>query len=122
MMKYDDVVPMNEVTLERVRYTVRQQVTRAQLQDMRLEALPDFIGRGLIYQLSVGLAARKADAVVEAPADWWEAFKARWFRGWLLRRYPVKMRTWRAWEMLPRVPLPEQYLDGAHFVFREEAL
>lgn len=24
------------------------------------------------------------------PADWWQAFKERWFPAWLLRRYPVK--------------------------------
>lgn len=119
-MKYDEPVPMAEVALERVRYTVRQQVTKLQLQDMRLEALPDFIGRGLIYQLSVGLAARKADAVVEAPADWWQAVRARWCPAWWLKRYPVVMRTWRAWEMLPRVPLPEQYLEGSYFVFRSD--
>lgn len=116
--RFDDVV--NEITLERVRYTVRQMVTKAQLQDMRLDTLPDFVGRGLLYQLSVGLAARKADAVLEVPADWWQAVCARWAPAWWLKRHPVVMKTWRAWEMLPRVPLPEKYLENSYFVFRSE--
>lgn len=27
------------------------------------------------------------------PADWWQAFKDRWFKGWLLRKYPVKYKV-----------------------------
>ncbi len=30
---------------------------------------------------------------VSYPADWWQAFKARWFPRWLLRRFPVRHRT-----------------------------
>lgn len=34
----------------------------------------------------------RIDIDEEWPADWWQAFKARWFPAWALRRWPVKMR------------------------------
>lgn len=45
---------------------------------------------------------------VEYPADWWEAFKDRWFPSWLKRRYPVKMKyiAWRA--VLANIPIKDQ--------------
>lgn len=30
-----------------------------------------------------------------APADWWEALKARWFPAWALKRWPVRERVER---------------------------
>lgn len=47
--------------------------------------------------------------LVEYPADWWQAFKARWFPGWLRRRYPVKMRIveLEAAALYPKVSMPE---------------
>lgn len=32
-------------------------------------------------------------ASVSYPADWWQAFRARWFPGWWLARYPVRYQT-----------------------------
>lgn len=32
---------------------------------------------------------------VKFPADWWQAFKARWFPAWALRRWPVVHTTVR---------------------------
>ena len=29
----------------------------------------------------------------EYPADCWQHFKRRWFAGWMLRRWPVRMTT-----------------------------
>ena len=29
----------------------------------------------------------------EHPDDWWQAFRARWFPKWWLKRYPVKNRV-----------------------------
>lgn len=31
------------------------------------------------------------DETVTYPADWWQAFKVRWFPGWALQRWPAKM-------------------------------
>lgn len=33
------------------------------------------------------------DVEILYPADWWQAFKGRYFPHWLLKRYPVKYNT-----------------------------
>jgi len=45
--------------------------------------------------------------VIHYPSDWKEAFKDRWFRGWLLRRYPVKrtIRTVKVTAVAPNLKL-----------------
>lgn len=44
------------------------------------------------------------------PADWWQAFKERWFPAWLLRRYPVKLKIMRltARAVYPEVSVPHE--------------
>ena len=47
----------------------------------------------LMLGLRVFLARENLEAVersVEYPATWWDAFKGRWFPGWVLLRWPVR--------------------------------
>ena len=44
----------------------------------------EFSIRGYIWQEKLN------HTEIEYPADWWQAFKKRWFPKWLLNRYPVK--------------------------------
>lgn len=52
------------------------------------------------------------------PADWWQAFRERWFRGrlgrWWLRKYPVQKTTHRiiVEDLFPKIPVP----DGRRYV------
>lgn len=39
------------------------------------------------------LAETVDEKKVVYPADWWEAFKDRWFPAWLKNRYPVKNKV-----------------------------
>lgn len=49
--------------------------------------LENYLGSGIrmIYKVF----SYSDDAAIY-PADWWQAFKARWFPGWALSRWPVK--------------------------------
>jgi hypothetical protein len=50
----------------------------------------------------------------EYPADWWQAFKERWFPAWLLKRFPV-VRVGYIVEvkaLYPKIALP----DSEHFL------
>lgn len=42
------------------------------------------------------------------PTDWWQAFKARWFPRWALRRWPARMVSHRIEKMAiyPEIPIP----------------
>ena len=44
------------------------------------------------------------------PADWWQAFKERWFPAWVLKRWPVQYTEYvlRARELYPDVAMPHR--------------
>lgn len=46
----------------------------------------------------------------EWPADWWQAFKGRWFPDWALARWPVRHdgATLEARAMYPKVSMPDE--------------
>lgn len=52
------------------------------------------------------------------PMDWWQAFKARWFPGWLLHRFPVQEKrismVTEHWHMCPHIAVDNQ---GPHIAW-----
>ncbi len=80
------------VTLERVKFFAREVVNQrhlAQLVDM--EIICKRIGENLVYQLQGCLLGEQArQEICEYPADWFEAFKERWYPRRALVRWPVK--------------------------------
>ena len=68
----------------------------------------DEIAMRIKYEI-VGLQYKVA--TVSYPADWWQAFKDRWFPTWVKRRWPVKMvtKTIQARELYPK----EKLIPGA---------
>jgi len=68
---------------------------------------------GLVVRLHAAVYGRKSDhvVVVKQPADWWQAFRERWFPKIWLQAYPVHYRETRVYadEFLPFVPpIPNQ--------------
>ena len=68
--------------------------------------------RRLIADVSVKLLGKRWDdimseqtieTVVKVDADWWQAFKARWFPKWLLKRYPAKTRDVVVKHTVPKI-------------------
>jgi hypothetical protein len=58
--------------------------------EIRINKHIGFIADVLHAQLRRSFMARKVDnAIVRYPADWWQAFKRRFFPAWALRRWPV---------------------------------
>lgn len=59
----------------------------------------DEVSQALVAEIRWWMAGKRetdaTETTIEHPADWWQAFKARWFDNrllrWLLRRYPVRM-------------------------------
>jgi len=59
----------------------------------------------------LALAGQRFEAVhFEAPEDWWQAAKQRWFPAWLERRFPVRLRTvdWTPKVVYPQLVLPNE--------------
>ena len=78
-----DYVPYRTVTLEKLTFGMNLKVAR--------EADSDYTDHYIAYQVRGYVWSQDAGKKVtfKYPADWWEAFKEKWFKGWLLRRFPV---------------------------------
>jgi hypothetical protein len=84
-------------------------------------------GRGFVerelqvhrYELSRYVMSLPGETLT-APYSWWDHFKLRWFPRWASARWPAKMRTWRAYQMLPHAPhLPSDWGRGRAY-FKEQ--
>ena len=75
--------PYKNVTLEKLTFGMEIYIAVEEMQ-----RFPEHIGyriRGYVWSQDAG---RKEH--FQYPADWWQAFKERWFPEWLLKKYPVR--------------------------------
>lgn len=102
---------VNEVALERYRVYLKRCLPNAELrarQDPRLDHMVLELHSSIWGEKQMEKEV-KAEVVVKHPADWWQAFKKRWFPGWALKRWPVRMEVVRkvqrasceAWVLYP---------------------
>ena len=77
---------------------------------IRLEMGRDF--ERWIVKMTLDILKQDLDEIsAHYPADWWQAFKERWFPALLLARWPV-VYTWvmlSAWALYPKIALPDQH-------------
>ena len=76
---------------------------------VHLDNLSPYFGQ-LVLQIKQSVYGRDLDTrTVRYPADWWQAFKARWFPAWAKERWPVKetVVTWTARELFPLLAAPD---------------
>lgn len=73
----------------------------------------DYVTENLVRTLHAYVWSRKENSKsVSYPADWFEAFKERWFPKWALKRWPVKITTvtFEATSLYPTIKLrPESH-------------
>lgn len=62
--------------------------------------------------------ATQEDREISYPADWWQAFKFRWFPEWALRRWPVKRHHIIAIHKFPEVTLPNEFAGHEYVHFK----
>jgi len=62
--------------------------------------------------------ATQEEPLCKYPADWWQHVKERWFRKWMLRRWPVKYEEVIAMHKFPELDPPAGVL-GREFVHLE---
>lgn len=70
----------------------------------------DYIHR-IVTRVTQEILGREiANARVEYPADWWHAFKNRWFPAWAKKRWPIKVEVVEliAKELYPQMAMPEK--------------
>lgn len=94
--------PVGERTLERFRYGVQVAISNSVLRDAKIDVSQQvrFFADELVMHVNDFLWGERA-GVIERPADWWEAFKERWFPQWALKRWPARMTRYEAWALYP---------------------
>lgn len=98
----------SQIDLQKLRFAVSQRISQAQLLDFSVDTFQDFFTEDLTYRLKAAVWARHIGSDdVRFPADWWQAFKERWFPRWVNRRWPVQYRTFTidAWHKYPALQL-----------------
>ena len=103
-----------------MRFAVQRAFPSRQFNELVSNAQYSIIGDMVVVGASWSAMARKAKDAVSFPADWWEAFKERWFPSWALARWPVVRREFRAQEILPAVAWPSNYGKLSYFELAEE--
>lgn len=61
----------------------------------KLLSYVDMATRNLVFTLTAelpGIFAERIEVHEKWPADWWQAFKERWFPRWLKRWFPVQWK------------------------------
>lgn len=76
-------------------YAVRREVSQCELANMEMSArVLEHVGRNLVCELRAYIAAINTPALTtQWPATWWQALKAAYFPGWMLRRWPIRYTT-----------------------------
>lgn len=93
----DEYQPYDTVTLEKLRYAVQVRLSENLIDaNVNIETMADWAANTIVLQVR-GMFWTEEKPVeeleVKYPADWKEAVKERFLRGWLLRRYPVRYKV-----------------------------
>ena len=102
--------------LEKLHYAVETRITRDELFSARVETYYDYIAHHLVLKLR-GFIWIEPLEIVRYPADWWQAFKERWFSAWMKARWPVRYEVFDVQARYPTfryaVPVDNSYLEIA---------
>lgn len=86
---------IEQIALEKVPVWCRRLVELDVLVDARASTSLDEVFEQMCVEIRGFVLAEEVGEVkhgIAYPKDWWQAFKARWFPQWALRRWPVKER------------------------------
>lgn len=100
-----------EVTLKRLVLGQRFELQYPFAMQLDVSAALSPITRAVMVEFRQHVAGQVLfDREVRYPADWWQAFKGRWFPRWLLRRFPVRETVVRmeAKALYPQIAWPAE--------------
>ena len=120
-MKYSyDVISdgkTESIVLDKLKYVVMRYLTKEFIDELGI--LPEidfsnhvkFICDDTAMRIRQDILAEHLETVeVKYPADWWQAFKERWFPKWLQKYYPIneKIEIIEVMAYYPKLPIPGQ--------------
>lgn len=84
-------VETNTIVLEKLKFALFRALSAEEIDaTVDVSMHTSFIANEMVVRLRSFIWSSKIDAVrIKYPEDWWQAFKERWFPGWLKVKYPV---------------------------------
>ena len=113
MVPYEvDGVKLDKLKLYILTYLTRELVEEiVNPPEVKISEHVDPYGELIGVQVRYAILGQEMERVeCRWPADWWQAFKARWFPEWAKARWPVReeVRQLVARELYPKVKLPDR--------------
>ena len=113
---HDDCPSTETVRLERFKLMLMRYLSEADLGfgeplEAKMSAHVGFIGNEIAIRLVQPVWGREAKRQeCKWPADWWQAFKERWFPAWAKARWPVEYHTevMTVRELYPALRMPDK--------------
>ncbi len=108
---------IKQVELERMQFVFMQYIREEMAEifaipaKVSMEQPGHYFADGIVLRIRQDVLGRELERIeCRYPADWWQAFKARWFPAWALRRWPVKetVRELVARELYPKIAMPDK--------------
>jgi len=93
----DDYPDIQTATLEKLKMAVIQAISPHLLGDrVDIDTMSQFMADEIVLRVTGHIWAEQlVSDEFQWPADWWEAFKERWFPAWAKRRWPVRYERHR---------------------------
>lgn len=97
---------LDDMMLQIYRYSLQKYIAKEMLED-RVTSLAevDHFCQAFVLTLRTKILGRPL-GVISYPSDWWQAFKDRWFPGWMKRRWPVERTSHEVRDLYPSMPIP----------------
>jgi len=114
------IVNTEEIQLEKLQMALGFVVDELHLQQFKVMRFEDYFTDYIRYTCSWRVAAQKAKTTVSTPETWWEHLKERWFSSWMLNRWPVRYKHYRAYRVLPYIALPKHGTNLSYCTFLDE--
>lgn len=107
-----DDIEFNTIELEKFMVGAETAITKELLNDfaippdVRVSMYERFWQDAIVVQVRQAVYGEELQEI-KYPADWWQAFKERWFKPWMLKRWPVKHRCYSVRAFYPKVSAPD---------------
>ncbi len=115
------------VALEHIPLVLRGQIIRALAKEPGIERLTEVFCEDMVDQAAYGIGLKmrvpgRHLPEVRYPADWWQAFKDRWFPAWAKERWPVRYVRYDLMALYPEIKLPQSCGPSVLRVARQTVL
>lgn len=109
-LKYDEnfEIDMKEIGLTKEKFKQHLQISKEMLNEVAdIDCLVREYCDAVVVSFQLHVLGRKNDEI-KHPLDWVEAVKERFAPKWLLKKYPVRYKTYKVMEYYPKIAIPRE--------------